>query len=512
MKVNISQFNYKTLNCQTNTAMIREVLAKSNDDVLNIFGELSICGSPLFDSALNKDLYKESSLCGEELLKEKKSFIVGCVAKGEEDCRYNAMVFVDKGEVIGLATKRNLGRFDTHFTIGNGLEVVKYEGKTLAFGFLSDLENFVKRKLKTDLIVLCSNELFDKDDKDEVISTLSFYARQMNIKIIYVNRVGGEGCYVFSGSSFVMNERGEVCERLPMFEKGNIFVELDNIKAKTFQPLCYEEKIFKAGVLGLRDYFAKNNIKKAVIGLSGGIDSAVAVVFGVEALGKDNVIGVLMPSKYSSDHSVNDALLSAENLQIKHHTIPIQDIFEASLKTMQPIFEGTEPNTAEENLQARARCMIVMAIGNKIGAAMLNTSNKSESAVGYGTLYGDDSGAISVLGDLYKTDVYRIARWINKDKELIPWNSINKAPSAELRFNQKDSDTLPEYDELDKVLVDYIDKGLSRSELINKGYEESLVNRVLHLFKINEWKRHQEAPALRYSKTCFTTDYKQPIS
>ena len=179
---------------------------------------------------------------------------------------------------------------------------------------------------------------------------------------------------------------------------------------------------------------------------------------------------------------------------------------------MQPIFEGTEPNTAEENLQARARCMIVMAIGNKIGAAMLNTSNKSESAVGYGTLYGDDSGAISVLGDLYKTDVYRIARWINKDKELIPWNSINKAPSAELRFNQKDSDTLPEYDELDKVLVDYIDKGLSRSELINKGYEESLVNRVLHLFKINEWKRHQEAPALRYSKTCFTTDYKQPIS
>ena len=512
MKVNISQLNYKTLNCGANTDMIKEVLAKSNNDVLNIFGELALCGSPLFDASKDKDLYKETSLCGEQLLKEKKSFIVGTVAKGEQDLRYNALVFVDKGEVVGLATKRNLTRFDDNFTIGNGLELIKYEGKNIVFGFLSDLENFVKKNLKADVVILCSNELFDKDDKDETISTLSFYARQLKTKIVYVNRIGAEGCYIFNGSSFIMNERGEVCERLPMFEQGSIFAETDNIKAKTFQPLCYEEKIFKAGVLGLRDYFTKNNIKKAVIGLSGGIDSAVAVVFGKEALGKDNVIGVLMPSKYSSDHSVNDAEVSADNLGIKRYTIPIQDIFEASLHTMQPIFEGTEPNTAEENLQARARMMIVMAIGNKIGAAMLNTSNKSESAVGYGTLYGDDSGAISVLGDLYKTDVYRVARWINKDKEIIPWNSINKAPSAELRFNQKDSDTLPEYDDLDKVLVDYIDKGLSRSELMNKGYEESLINRVLHLFKINEWKRHQEAPALRYSKTCFTTDYKKPIS
>lgn len=512
MRVNIHQFNYKTKDYQYNTLQIEKVLKESNDEVLNIFSELSLCGTPLYDATLYSDIYKETSLCGERLLQIKKSFIVGTVAKGEENTKYNALVFINKGEVVGLATKRDLGRFDTHFSVGNGIEVVKYEEKILAFGFVSDFENFVKKKIKTDVVILCSSALFDKDDKEEIIKTLSFYARQMNTKIIYVNRIGGEGSFIFDGGSFIMNERGEICEKLSMFEESNIFADLENIKSKTFVPLCYEEKIFRAGVLGLKDYFHKNNIHKAVIGLSGGIDSAVAVVFGVVALGKENVTGVLMPSKYSSDHSIKDAKLSAENLGINYLTLSIEEIFESSLKTMQPIFEGTKPNTAEENLQARARCMIVMAICNKIGAAMLNTSNKSESAVGYGTLYGDDSGAISVLGDLYKTDVYKLAHWINRKKEIIPNNSIIKPPSAELRFNQKDSDSLPEYDVLDEVLKDYIDNKLDYSQLLKKGYDEKLVQRVIHLVKINEWKRHQEAPALRYSKTCFTTDYKQPIS
>ncbi|MBQ9311559.1 MAG: NAD+ synthase [Bacteroidales bacterium] len=512
MKINICQFNYKTCDFDSNSEKIKNILQQSNTDTLNIFGELSLSGSPLYNTNLYKDLYQSTSKRGDELCRSGKSFIVGTPARGDENECYNSLVFVDKGEVKALATKRNLSRFDDNFVNGNGIETLMYEGSKIAFGFYEDLDNFFRRKIKVDLLILCSNVLFDKDDKDSIIADLSLYARNMKAKIIFVNRVGAEGCFIFNGSSFAMNERGEICKKLSMFEEETSFFETEKLKPETNKPLAYEEKIYKACVLGLRDYFAKNHIKKAIIGLSGGIDSAVVVVLGVAALGKENVMGVLMPSEYSTEHSISDAEKSAKNLGINYVTIPIKDIFSASLKTMQPIFEGTEPNTAEENLQARARCMIVMAIGNKNGAAMLNTSNKSESSVGYGTLYGDDSGAISAIGDLYKTDVYRLARWINRNEEIIPENSIKKAPSAELKYDQKDSDTLPEYDILDKVLTDYVDNHLSEQELIKKGYDEVLVKRVKHLFKINEWKRHQEAPALRLSKTCFTTDFKYPIS
>ena len=512
MKINICQLNYKTADCSYNANKIQEILDKSNDDVLNVFGELALSGSPLYSRNLYKDLYIETSKLGDALCNSRKSFIVGTPARGDENFCYNSLVFVDKGEVKALATKRNLGRFDKNFTQGNGIEVLTYNGSKIAFGFLEDIENFIRRKIKVELVILCTNRLFDKDDKEEFIDSLALCARQLDSKILLVNRVGAEGSYVFSGTSLIMNEKGEVCKRLSMFDTEEAFVETDNLVIERHNPLCYEEKIYKASVLALKDYFNKNNIKKAVIGLSGGIDSAVVVVLGVAALGKENVTGILMPSEYSSEHSVSDAEKSAKNLGIEYHTIPIKDMFAASLKTMQPLFLGLQPNTAEENLQARARLMIVMAYGNKFGAAMLNTSNKSESAVGYGTLYGDDSGAISAIGDLYKTDVYRLARWINRNEEIIPMNSIDKAPSAELRYNQKDSDTLPEYDELDKILIDYIDNNKSRSELIALGYDEKTIDRVLHLFRINEWKRHQEAPAVRLSRTCFTTDFFNPIS
>ncbi|MBQ7984911.1 MAG: NAD(+) synthase [Bacteroidales bacterium] len=271
---------------------------------------------------------------------------------------------------------------------------------------------------------------------------------------------------------------------------------------------CYEERIYHACVEGIRDYWNKSKIQKAVIGLSGGIDSALAVVLAAQALGKDNVTGVLMPSEFSSSHSVNDALKSAENLGIKHYTVSVQGIFQASKEALHELLSDNKTDTTEENLQARARCMIVMAFCNRLNAAMINTSNKSESAVGYGTLYGDDSGALGPIGDLYKQDVYKLSRWINRNEEIIPWNSIDKEPSAELHFNQKDSDTLPEYDVLDKILQQHIERNMSEQEIINAGFDEKTVKRVLHLYNINEWKRRQEAPALRLSKTCFATDYK----
>lgn len=508
MKINICQINTKAANINGNKEKISSILQNSGEDTLNIFGELSLTGSPLYNRNIYTDIYQQTSMTGDELCNSGKSFIVGTIAKSE-DLLYNSLVFVDKGEVRGLSTKRNLGRFDQNYSIGNGIEVLKYEGKKIAFGFYEDVLNFAKRGIEVDTLILVHNNLFDKDYDNDIEKELGNYARRLKANIVFVSRIGVEGNFVFQGGSFVLNRNGDIILRVSEFSEAVCDIDL-SVLNKNIKPIrqCYEERIFNACVLGIRDYWAKSGIKKAVIGLSGGIDSAVVVVLAATALGKENVMGVLMPSEFSSDHSINDARQSAENLGIKHYVVPIQGIFSASKEALKELLSIEAKDTTEENLQARARCMIVMAFGNRLGAAMLNTSNKSESAVGYGTLYGDDSGALGPIGDLYKEDVYKLARWINRDKEIIPNNSITKAPSAELHPNQKDSDTLPEYDVLDKVLKEHIENHLSYKEIVDKGYDESIVKRTLHLYNINEWKRRQEAPALRLSKTCFATDIK----
>lgn len=512
MKINIAQLNVKTLDINANCSKMLDVLKESDEKTLSIFGEMVLTGYPLYNKNLYDKLYQESALCAEDICKQNKSFIFGTVVKNE-DRFFNALVFVDKGEVKELATKRNLNRFDTNFSEGNGFEIINFEGKKIAFGFLDDISNFIKRNIEVDIIVVCSNVLFDKQRSEELKEELSLYAKQSKATIVFVNRVGAEGSFIFNGESQIVNGKGERVALLPTFEEKTEYCDaLESLMPLKPLMLPQEEKIYQATILGIRDYFAKNHINKAVIGLSGGIDSAVVVVLAVKALGKDNVIGILMPSEFSTEHSITDAEQSAINLGIKYYTIPIKDIFQSSLNALKPIFEGTKPGTAEENLQARARCLVVMGVANKIGAAMMNTSNKSESAVGYGTLYGDDSGAIGAIGDLFKTEVYKLANYINKDEEIIPKNSIIKAPSAELHYDQKDSDSLPEYDVLDRILKEYIENHLTKEEIINKGFEEQVVEKVLTLINRNEWKRHQEAPALRLSKSCFTTDFINPIS
>jgi len=269
--------------------------------------------------------------------------------------------------------------------------------------------------------------------------------------------------------------------------------------------------IHDALVLGIRDYFAKMGFTRAILGLSGGIDSAVTLVLAARALGHENVKAILLPSRYSSDHSITDAVALAEKLGTPFETIPIEDAFRAMEGTLQPVFAGLAPGLAEENIQARLRAVILMALSNKFGYILLNTSNKSEAAVGYGTLYGDMCGGLSVLGDVYKTQVYDLARFLNRDGEIIPENTIAKPPSAELRPGQKDSDSLPEYDVLDRILYRYIEHRKGPVELVEEGFDKATVDRVLRLVNTNEYKRHQTPPILRVSPKAFGTGRRLPI-
>jgi NAD+ synthase (glutamine-hydrolysing) len=263
--------------------------------------------------------------------------------------------------------------------------------------------------------------------------------------------------------------------------------------------------------LGIRDYFGKMGFRKATLGLSGGIDSAITVVLAVHALGAENVRVLLMPSKYSSDHSVDDARQLAENLGIKYDIINIQSAVDEFETALSPIFAGTSPDITEENIQARARGIYLMAVSNKFGHILLNTTNKSECAVGYGTLYGDMNGGLAVLGDVYKQDVFKLAHFINRESEIIPINTIVKPPSAELRPDQKDSDSLPEYHDLDRMLFSYIEMNMSPKEIVAQGFDEAVVTRVIRMVNMNEYKRFQAAPILRISSKAFGFGRRMPL-
>lgn len=511
MKIALSQINTKIADFKNNFDVLKKELNENKNEILTIFPELSLSGSPLEDLTLYEDVFSQSMKYAEELSAEKKDFIFGFPIK-ENGEAYNALAFVKNGELQAISTKKNLGRFDKGFSSGNGFERIEYGQTSIAFGFLEDLEDYVKHSDKADLVICSANIVFEVNKQQEVITKLQPLVRRLACPLVVVNRCGAEGRFVFNGGSFVLQSNGNMAEELPLFEPQTKVVETQKLKNLQKNPMSKPEKLYHASILGIRDYYHKNNIKKAVIGLSGGIDSALVVVLAVEALGKENVVGVLLPSEYSTSHSVSDAKASAENLQIEHYTIPIKESFTSILSALQPVFKNLPFGLAEENLQSRIRLSIIMGIANKIGAAMLNTTNKSETAVGYGTLYGDTSGGIAAIGDMYKTEVWELSRWINREKEIIPENSIIKAPSAELRPDQKDSDSLPDYDVLDRVLYLHIEQGKSKREIINEGFDEQTVEKILRLVKINEWKRHQAAPSLKVSSRTFGIDRIMPVS
>jgi NAD+ synthase (glutamine-hydrolysing) len=360
---------------------------------------------------------------------------------------------------------------------------------------------------------------FSYNHDEERIAILKDNALRYQLPLFYINHVGAQTELIFDGGSLIFSNKGELVDELPYFEETLTYYELtDRSEVKLLQPATKRatrqsdiEQIHQALLLGIRDYFHKSGFKNAILGLSGGIDSAVVCALAAEALGPQNVMAVLLPSRFSSDHSIKDAEDLVKNLGCKHEVIPIRHITEAFESTLHPQFNNLPFNIAEENIQSRSRAVILMAMCNKFGYILLNTSNKSEAAVGYGTLYGDMCGGISVIGDVYKTQVFELARYLNREREIIPVNTIVKPPSAELRPDQKDTDSLPEYDILDPILTQYIENRCSSSEITKMGYDEQTVRRVLRLVNLAEHKRYQTPPILRVSPKAFGMGRRMPI-
>ena len=542
MKIALAQLNYHIANFEDNSAKIIQAIRKAEQQEaeLVIFSELAVTGYYPHDLLERKEFIEKAEQAIQQIAKEctKVAALVGAPSINQSSRGkklFNSAFLLKDGQVKAVRHKSLLPTYDIfdeyrHFEPNREFDVVEFNGKRLAITICEDLwdeqptqNEFGKDKLYTrspleelsklnpDLVINLSASPFSYNQENWRKNILIKKAKKYQLPIIYVNQVGAQTEVVFDGGSFFLKEDGTIPVELAYFDEDFHVVDTENPSPKHQRQTDYIAKIHQALVLGIRDYFQKMGFKSAILGLSGGIDSALVCALAVEALGKDHVRGVLMPSRYSSDHSVADAIQLAENLGIRHDTISIQNMVNEFENNLTPLFNNIPPGVAEENIQARTRGILVMALSNKFGNILLNTTNKSECAVGYGTLYGDMNGGLAVLGDVYKTDVYKLSHYINRNHEIIPYNSIVKPPSAELRPDQKDTDSLPDYDILDHVLFNYIELNLSPKEIIEQGFEKEMVMKVTKMVNQNEYKRFQSPPILRVSSKAFGFGRKMPL-
>jgi NAD+ synthase (glutamine-hydrolysing) len=467
--------------------------------------------------------------------------LVGCPSVNpnpEGKDLFNSAYLLADGAVQDVVHKALLPTYDVfdeyrYFEPNRHFRILEFRGYRLAVTLCEDIWNVGNQNplytscpmdeligQRPDLMINLSASPFHARQAEERQEILRHNSQLYGIPLFYANCTGAQTELIFDGGSAVLNGLGEVFAELPYFEeclrvfdvqhvlrwKGGAEGEPARVQARDRIAL-----IRRALVTGIRDYFGKLGFERAILGLSGGVDSALTLALAAEALGPDKVLAVLMPSPYSSQHSVDDSLELCAHFGVPHCSIPIQTAMEAFMDQLQPHFAGRPFDLTEENLQARIRAVYLMALSNKLGYILLNTSNKSEAAVGYGTLYGDMCGGLSVIGDVYKTDVYALCRHINADGPQIPEHILTKAPSAELRPNQKDSDSLPDYADLDAVLYHYIEERLGPREIIALGYDEALVRRTLRLVNTSEYKRHQTPPILRVSSKAFGVGRRMPI-
>lgn len=548
MKIAIAQLNYLIGDFGGNLAKITAAVQRASKDGadLVLFSELSICGYPPLDLLERKEFIAKSMQAVLELATAIDPGIGVLIGSPEfnDDKRgkllYNSVCFLHGGQIKQTFRKTLLPTYDIfdeyrYFEPNKEFNILEFKGFKLAITICEDLwdeqpfENEFSRsrlyntspldelmKSKPDAIINLAASPFSHRKMEVKQGIFTGKASKHSLPLIYCNQAGAQTELIFEGGSMAINAWGEVINRLKFFQEDYSVIDLKDLAVSNLNTVSGKipdrmEMIHHALVLGVRDYFSKMGFKKATLGLSGGIDSAVTLVLAAEALGPENMHVLLMPSQYSSDHSVDDSVRLAKNLGVAYDIIPIENLFNQFRSSLKDLFANQPENITEENIQARVRGTLLMALSNKFGNILLNTSNKSETAVGYGTLYGDMSGGLSVLGDVYKCDVYDLARHLNREKEIIPDHIITKPPSAELRPDQKDSDSLPPYEVLDQILESYIEKQQSPDKIKASGIDIKLIHKIIKLVNQNEYKRYQTPPILRISSKAFGVGRRLPL-
>ena len=546
MKIALAQLNYTIGAFDENVEKIIRTIRKARQEnaALVVFSELAVCGYPPLDLLEHRYFIEKCDNSLQQIAAECHgiaALVGGPSVNGNALGKnlFNSAYFMVQGAIRQIINKTLLPTYDIfdeyrYFEQNSEFSLIRYKGYNMAVTICEDLwyhqpilTGFGKDRLYSvcpmeklsalcpDLVINLAASPFSYRQGKIKTDILTGNARHYKVPIYYVNQVGAHAELIFDGGSMAINPQGEIC-RMKLFEEDFTVMETgENRNLQAFivgGPEDDEvELIHDALVLGIRDYFEKTGLKSAVLGLSGGIDSAVTLVLATRALGAANMRVLLLPSQYSSSHSVTDAARLARNMGVHYEIIDIREIFFEYLQSLGTVFKDRPADLTEENIQARIRGNLLMAVSNKFGNILLNTSNKSEAAVGYGTLYGDMSGGLSVLGDVYKTDVYRLAAFINRNEEIIPANTITKPPSAELRPDQKDSDSLPEYDILDKILFNYIELKKSASEMIQEGLDRHVVEKTVRMVNQNEYKRYQTPPILRISSKAFGSGRRMPL-
>ena len=536
MKIALAQLNYTIADIVGNKEKIIVALNKAKESAadLVVFSELSICAYPPDDLLDYPHFISNCIQAVEEIAKHAIGItvILGSPTFNESKIGrrlYNSACILQDGIVKHTVHKTLLPTYDVfnearYFEANSSFKTIEINGKKIAITICEDLWFEMERfnysgnpleelsKYRPDLLINISASPFNMHKKIERLNVLKNVCMRYALPLVYVNQTGVHTDLVFDGNSMVINENGSLVLECSNFKEDfQIFDTEKENREIDFKETEETELMHDALIYGIQNFFGKMGFSKAVLGSSGGIDSAVVQAMATRALGAENVKAILMPSDFSSEGSVLDAKKLSENLKNNFEILPISNVFDSFGQTLKPMFEGLEFGLAEENIQARSRAVLLMAISNKFGHILLNTSNKSEMSVGYTTLYGDMCGSLSVMGDLYKTDVYKLARFINKDLEIIPYSIIDKAPSAELRPNQKDSDSLPEYDVLDQILELYIEKQKGIEEIVQLGFESALVNRIIGMVNRNEYKRFQAPPIIRIRSKAFGRGRQIPL-